>query len=255
MAPPDPRQIHITSRLGASVPPHVNMPHVLSNAVYPGYSFLQQESMEAVARRQELVQKQNLARSSLDDLHGNTRLMTTGPYPPVSSWQKEKGRRLGRRVGNHKASGCNARSSKNQEEDRNPDQILTVSAAEKEDKKDLDTEPHPKYEPSQSNGEPATVPTKSLKEHEHSPQKSCEERGIGDLFLNGEDLSSVEDIRKWAIDDVYDFITGLPGCSDYAQIFRDHAIDGETLPLLTEEHLLDTMGLKLGPALKIRSQV
>lgn len=32
-------------------------------------------------------------------------------------------------------------------------------------------------------------------------------------------------------------------------------IDGETLPLLTEDHLLDTMGLKLGPALKIRSQV
>lgn len=32
-------------------------------------------------------------------------------------------------------------------------------------------------------------------------------------------------------------------------------IDGETLPLLSEEHLLDTMGLKLGPALKIRSQV
>lgn len=39
------------------------------------------------------------------------------------------------------------------------------------------------------------------------------------------------------------------------QVFREHAIDGETLPLLTEEHLLSTMGLKLGPALKIRSQV
>ena len=32
-------------------------------------------------------------------------------------------------------------------------------------------------------------------------------------------------------------------------------IDGETLPLLSEEHLLDTLGLKLGPALKVRSQV
>lgn len=39
------------------------------------------------------------------------------------------------------------------------------------------------------------------------------------------------------------------------QVFREQAIDGETLPLLTEEHLLTTMGLKLGPALKIRSQV
>lgn len=39
------------------------------------------------------------------------------------------------------------------------------------------------------------------------------------------------------------------------QVFREQAIDGETLPLLTEKHLLNTMGLKLGPALKIRSQV
>ena len=39
------------------------------------------------------------------------------------------------------------------------------------------------------------------------------------------------------------------------QTFKDHMIDGETLPLLSEEHLLDTLGLKLGPALKLRSQV
>ncbi|NXL93004.1 SAM11 protein, partial [Alectura lathami] len=44
----------------------------------------------------------------------------------------------------------------------------------------------------------------------------------------------------------------LPRCP---QVFREQAIDGETLPLLTEEHLLNNMGLKLGPALKIRSQV
>lgn len=44
-------------------------------------------------------------------------------------------------------------------------------------------------------------------------------------------------------------------CSGCFQVFREQAIDGETLPLLTEEHLLNNMGLKLGPALKIRSQV
>ena len=41
----------------------------------------------------------------------------------------------------------------------------------------------------------------------------------------------------------------------FNKVFKDHAIDGETLPLLTEEHLRSTMGLKLGPALKIQSQV
>lgn len=44
-------------------------------------------------------------------------------------------------------------------------------------------------------------------------------------------------------------------CDFTLQTFKDHMIDGETLPLLSEEHLLDTLGLKLGPALKIRSQV
>lgn len=86
------------------------------------------------------------------------------------------------------------------------------------------------------------------------------------------------------MNDVYSFISGIPTCSEYAQVgartllcalvlfslcprradvscdftlqtFKDHMIDGETLPLLSEEHLLDTLGLKLGPALKIRSQV
>ncbi|XP_053316917.1 sterile alpha motif domain-containing protein 7 [Spea bombifrons] len=74
------------------------------------------------------------------------------------------------------------------------------------------------------------------------------------LFLN-RDVSAIQDIQKWTSQDVYNFISNLPGCSGYAQIFKDHDIDGSTLPLLTEEHLLDTMGLKLGPALKIRSQI
>ena len=39
------------------------------------------------------------------------------------------------------------------------------------------------------------------------------------------------------------------------QVFRDQAIDGEILPVLTEDHLLQNMGLKLGPALKIRLRV
>ncbi|XP_058504404.1 sterile alpha motif domain-containing protein 7 [Solea solea] len=77
--------------------------------------------------------------------------------------------------------------------------------------------------------------------------------GTRNLFLNGEEVS--EDIRKWTVNDVYNFINSIPTCSEYAQTFKDHMIDGETLPLLSEEHLLDTLGLKLGPALKIRSQV
>ncbi|XP_020487984.1 sterile alpha motif domain-containing protein 11 isoform X1 [Labrus bergylta] len=81
---------------------------------------------------------------------------------------------------------------------------------------------------------------------------------MGGLFMDGEDsasANSVEDISKWSVEDVCGFISSLAGCAEYTQVFQEQAIDGETLPLLTEEHLLNTMGLKLGPALKIRSQV
>uniref|UniRef100_A0A8C0GR78 SAM domain-containing protein n=1 Tax=Chelonoidis abingdonii TaxID=106734 RepID=A0A8C0GR78_CHEAB len=308
----------------------------------------QTESIEAVARRQELVQKQNIARmememsaifqqkeiekahrkgllgleapflyhgipaspvafrgrhrlpeghlssdlyvhrTTLDDLHGNTMLMATSPYPPISNLQRERGRRPGRRAGNHKTSDCNANGAKSQAEDKNADSASTTADDEKEDKKETELEMLNKHEQSKTHVEPSATAVKSCKEYEHSLRKSCVTheistetngcsshrkfsyqlpsmiqtqhfcfllKGAHGLILSGEDISSIEDIRKWTVDDVYNFIISLPGCSDYAQVFKDHAIDGETLPLLTEEHLLDTMGLKLGPALKIRSQV
>ncbi|XP_044852597.1 sterile alpha motif domain-containing protein 11 isoform X3 [Mauremys mutica] len=78
---------------------------------------------------------------------------------------------------------------------------------------------------------------------------------MGGLFLDGEESPALEDISKWTVEDVCSFVGSLSGCAEYPQVFREQAIDGETLPLLTEEHLLNNMGLKLGPALKIRSQV
>lgn len=82
---------------------------------------------------------------------------------------------------------------------------------------------------------------------------------LGGLLLDGEEAvappSAPEDISKWTVEEVCSFVGSLPGCAEYTQVFREQAIDGETLPLLTEEHLLNNMGLKLGPALKIRSQV
>ena len=38
------------------------------------------------------------------------------------------------------------------------------------------------------------------------------------LFLNGDDVSSLEDIRKWTMEDVYTFIHNIPSCSEYAQV-------------------------------------
>nr|XP_045238400.1 sterile alpha motif domain-containing protein 11 isoform X4 [Macaca fascicularis] len=78
---------------------------------------------------------------------------------------------------------------------------------------------------------------------------------VGGLSVDGEEAPAPEDVSKWTVDDVCNFVGGLSGCGEYTRVFREQGIDGETLPLLTEEHLLSTMGLKLGPALKIRAQV
>uniref|UniRef100_A0A182JAM9 SAM domain-containing protein n=1 Tax=Anopheles atroparvus TaxID=41427 RepID=A0A182JAM9_ANOAO len=69
---------------------------------------------------------------------------------------------------------------------------------------------------------------------------------------NAEEGSS---ILRWSVQDVYEFIRGLPGCSDYAEDFVNQEIDGQALLLLKENHLVSTMDMKLGPALKIVARV
>lgn len=47
----------------------------------------------------------------------------------------------------------------------------------------------------------------------------------------------------------------FPGCSDVAEAFRLQEIDGQALLLLTEDHLMTSMNIKLGPALKICAHI
>lgn len=60
---------------------------------------------------------------------------------------------------------------------------------------------------------------------------------------------------KWSVEEVCEYIRSLAGYSDYAEDFANHEIDGQALVLLNENHLVNTMKIKLGPALKIMSQI
>ena len=57
------------------------------------------------------------------------------------------------------------------------------------------------------------------------------------------------------VNDVYEFIKALPGCSPYADEFRSQEIDGQALLLLKEDHLMTAMNMKLGPALKLCAKI
>ncbi|XP_037402591.1 polyhomeotic-like protein 3 isoform X4 [Pygocentrus nattereri] len=59
----------------------------------------------------------------------------------------------------------------------------------------------------------------------------------------------------WSVDQVCSYISSLPGCLDMVAEFRSQEIDGQALLLLTEEHLMSAMNIKLGPALKICAHI
>ncbi|KAM5162191.1 sterile alpha motif domain-containing protein 11 isoform 5-T5 [Callospermophilus lateralis] len=252
-------------------PPFLGVPSALCQT--PGYSFLPPAQAEMLARQQELLRKQNLARlemsaellrqkelenthrpqllapeaalrapDSTEELqrrgamlvlkHSSAPLLAlpsqgvSGPEPPTSP--REPAGRAPRKGGPSSASVRPSESKK-----------TTASGLWAQD---LSEEP-----PKDSDGEDLEIaPTGG---------RGSTPGTVGELFADGEAATSPEDVSKWTVDDVCSFIGGLSGCGEYAPVFREQGIDGETLPLLTEEHLLTTMGLKLGPALKIRAQV
>uniref|UniRef100_A0A3P8WID4 Polyhomeotic homolog 2b (Drosophila) n=1 Tax=Cynoglossus semilaevis TaxID=244447 RepID=A0A3P8WID4_CYNSE len=83
----------------------------------------------------------------------------------------------------------------------------------------------------------------------------------GPLGSTGRDASSLcqrlvpNDPAKWNVEEVYKFIRSLPGCQEIADEFRSQEIDGQALLLLKEDHLMSTMNIKLGPALKIFARI
>lgn len=105
--------------------------------------------------------------------------------------------------------------------------------------------------PAQSSTDKTATPPSLTNGDDHSNsfrQQSASSSTSDAVFLPSEMCS-------WSVDDVAEFVQSLKGCEEYSQVFREQAIDGEILPVLTEDHLLSHMGLKLGPALKIRLNV
>ncbi|KAL0962402.1 hypothetical protein UPYG_G00339580 [Umbra pygmaea] len=60
---------------------------------------------------------------------------------------------------------------------------------------------------------------------------------------------------QWNVEEVSHFISSLQGCEEVAAQFLSQEIDGQALLLLREEHLMSTMNIKLGPALKICAHI
>lgn len=60
---------------------------------------------------------------------------------------------------------------------------------------------------------------------------------------------------RWTVDNVCKYIESLPDSKSFAADFRKQEIDGSALILLKEDHLISTLNIKLGPALKLCSHI
>ncbi|XP_065578692.1 polycomb protein Scm-like [Artemia franciscana] len=80
--------------------------------------------------------------------------------------------------------------------------------------------------------------------------------GTGDAgSCQGHCEEAAKEMSTWSIETVSTFVANIDLCSEYADVFKEHSIDGTALPLLTDEHLTTKLNMKLGPALKLKSTI
>ncbi|XP_072237766.1 polyhomeotic-like protein 2b [Leuresthes tenuis] len=107
-----------------------------------------------------------------------------------------------------------------------------------------------------SSGPLAPAPALAQVPVHRQPSRASDQEGCA-----GRDAPSLcerflpNDPTKWNVEEVYEFIRSLPGCQEIADEFRSQEIDGQALLLLKEDHLMSTMNIKLGPALKIFARI
>ncbi|XP_016044885.2 sterile alpha motif domain-containing protein 11 isoform X2 [Erinaceus europaeus] len=287
-------------------PPFLGVPSSLCQA--PGYGFLPPAQAEMLARQQELLRKQSLARLEMSaellrqkELEGAARtpLLPEAALRPLDSAEElqQRGAML---VLRHSTAPLLAQPPQGAPGPPTPPREPTRRALRKGATSPASTRPVEHKEkpdirfwaqdgsedepPKDSDGEDPEMAVAGGQGQTpgQAPSEGCEGKGLlsgsvlppplplglpytvspyfhtgamGGLFMEREEASAPEDVSKWTVEDVCSFVGGLAGCGEYAPVFREQGIDGEALPLLTEEHLLTTMGLKLGPALKIRAQV
>ncbi|KAH9504144.1 Lethal(3)malignant brain tumor-like protein 3 [Bulinus truncatus] len=62
-------------------------------------------------------------------------------------------------------------------------------------------------------------------------------------------------VSRWSVEEVADFVFKLTGKEDQAQKFKDEQVDGDSFLLLQQNDLLNFLNIKLGPAIKIFNSI
>ncbi|XP_072220529.1 polyhomeotic-like protein 3 [Leuresthes tenuis] len=101
---------------------------------------------------------------------------------------------------------------------------------------------------------PVPMTTRLQKQAERARQRETEQTVTETIIISDRE-EDVDCPSQWNVERVFSYINTLPGGADVAKQFRSQEIDGQALLLLTEDHLVSTMNLKLGPALKLCAHI
>ncbi|KAM7379571.1 hypothetical protein PAMP_005117 [Pampus punctatissimus] len=126
------------------------------------------------------------------------------------------------------------------------EEIQQSSLREEEEEEEEEEEDEPPV--------PMTTRLRKQAEKEREREREHEQRMTETISVS----DGEEDVgcpSQWDMEQVFSYINSLPGGQDVAKEFRSQEIDGQALLLLTEDHLVSTMNLKLGPALKICAHI
>ncbi|XP_044076970.1 polyhomeotic-like protein 3 isoform X2 [Siniperca chuatsi] len=102
---------------------------------------------------------------------------------------------------------------------------------------------------------PMTTRLRKQAERERQREREQEQRMTETICVSDGEEEDVGCPSQWDVEQVFSYINSLPGGQDVAKEFRSQEIDGQALLLLTEDHLVSTMNLKLGPALKLCAHI
>lgn len=69
------------------------------------------------------------------------------------------------------------------------------------------------------------------------------------------ELKTANSIEQWTTEDVKNFINSIPGCSHVGELFVTQQICGKALLYLDQKDLIEVIGVKLGPAVKINHAI
>ncbi|XP_056276706.1 polyhomeotic-like protein 3 isoform X2 [Pseudoliparis swirei] len=103
--------------------------------------------------------------------------------------------------------------------------------------------------------EPPVPMTTRLRKHAEREREREQEQKTTETISVSDGEEDAGRPSQWNVEQVFSFINSLPGGQDVAEEFRSQEIDGQALLLLTEDHLVSTMNLKLGPALKLCAHI